>query len=115
MMIGLLVAAIIATTLLSYKLAGAREAAGVAQAEARQLRSTIEQQNKEIQKINRENDRRERIVMQAVTAQEKAQREARELNQQLQGSLADDECAQTPHPDAVADSLRFGATGTDPD
>lgn len=59
---------------------------------------------------------RDALVSQALQARQRAERKANETAERLRKALQTDECANTRHPDVVADSLRGqSASGQDED
>lgn len=69
---------------------------------------TIRQQSMEYTVLAAELKRRDDVINRAIRAREDAERYARETVEQLREALAQDECANTDHPDVVADSLQPG-------
>lgn len=91
-----------------------QEAAKLDQANA-QFAQTIREQAMDNSSLRAEIKRRDAVVASAVKARQLAESRARATQEQLQEALKDDECAQTAHPSAVADSLRRESGRSDQD
>lgn len=76
-----------------------------------QLKQSATEREAENTDLRAEIDRRDALVAQAVRDRQQANAEARQAQSRLQEALADDECAHTDHPGAVADSLRRDRSG----
>lgn len=112
-LLGIITASVLTVVFLGYLLRNAYEAAGVAQAEARQLRETIKGQQVELSYLRYQNTRQERAVMQAIVARDKAETLANKAQRNLRKDLADNECAQTKHPDSVSQWLHEQSSNPD--
>lgn len=74
--------------------------------ERQQLIESHRQQANDNQRLHEELAHRDVLVTRTVQAKQAAERNAREVTNQLRQALATDACAATRHPGAVADSLR---------
>ena len=110
-LLGVSVAAVAALLLMFWLLGQAREEAAIADQQAAQLRHSLEQQASEYEQLRARQRSREQAVEQALEARDRARQQAEAATQQMEEALADDDCANTDHPDAVARGLRFPGTG----
>lgn len=83
---------------------------GNAARENAQLSESLRQQSADYQSLSQELVRRDALVSQARDARQNAERGAREQISILRKALANDDCANRLHPDAITDSLRLRAT-----
>lgn len=112
---GVILASVVGLGLMWWQLQSAWGDAAQAESQAAQLRSDLESSEREITKLRAEQERREQAVTNALDARERAREEAETATQKLEKALENDQCANTRHPDAVTDSLRFGAGDADGD
>jgi len=71
-----------------------------------QLAQSAREQAEENALLNAELDRRDSVVTNSIKARQLAEKAAKTAQTKLNEALADDACANTDHPDAIADSLR---------
>lgn len=114
-LLGVVVASLLALGLMWWQLQGAWSDATRAESQAAQLRSDLESSEGQISELRKEQDRRDQAVTRALDAREQARSEAETASRKLEAALENDDCANTPHPDAVTDSLRIGASDADRD
>ena len=83
-----------------------KEQVGTLEQANAQLAQSAREQAVENAQLNAELDRRDDAVTRAIRARQAADKAAQTAQSNLQEALADDACAHTDHPDAIADSLR---------
>ena len=71
-----------------------------------QLEQSAREQAEENAQLNAELNRRDSVVTSSIKARQLAEKAAKTAQTKLNEALADDTCANTDHPDAIADSLR---------
>ena len=71
-----------------------------------QLEQSAREQAEENAQLNAELNRRDSVVTSSIKARQLAEKDAQTAQTKLYEALADDACANTDHPDAIADSLR---------
>ena len=114
-LLGVSAASIAAIAVLTWMMLSAQEDAAQAQAQNAQLRTTVNEQSKDHERLRVELDRRDEAVAAANEARREIREQSRNAISDLQKALKNDTCANRPHPDAVTDSLRIGAGGTNQD
>ena len=87
----------------------AHERAAVAESKNSQLRTTVSEQSEDHVQLRAELARRDRVVLLMREQQRKFRTQSRSAIDDLEKALENDKCANTQHPDAVTDGLRFGA------
>jgi len=112
---GVILASVIGMGLMWWQLQSAWGESAKLQTQTTQLRSELRQSEQEITDLRKEQKRRESAINRALDAREKARAEAETASRKLEAALETDDCANTPHPDAVIDSLRIGVGDTDSD
>jgi len=71
-----------------------------------QLAQSAREQAEENAQLNAELNRRDSVVTSSIKARQLAEKVAQTAQTKLYEALADDACANSDHPDAIADSLR---------
>ena len=85
---------------------GLYEDVGKLEQEKAQLAQSAREQAEENAQLNAELNRRDSVVTSSIKARQLAEKAAKTAQTKLNEALADDACANTDHPDAIADSLR---------
>lgn len=111
-LLGITLSGLGAIVVLTWLLFSARDDAAEAESQNRQLKQVVAQQSQDHSLLRSELDRRDRVVSEAIDARDKARAAADAATNELSEALADDECANTAHPDAVTRSLRQRAGDT---
>ena len=114
-LLGVSLSAVVAIGALTWLLLGALDDAATAEANNLELRQTVKEQSRDHERLRNELDRRERVINEAIEARQQARNRADSTSRKLEEALKDDQCANTPHPDAVADSLRWQPSGSGED
>lgn len=81
-----------------------------------ELKQSLKEQAAENAELTAEMARRDSVVASTIRTRQMADKALASAQRKLREALADNECAATPHPDSVADSLRgLGAGDRDKD
>ena len=106
-MIGLTLASAAGMGTLWWLYTSALEDASVAEAENSSLRETVKSQSEAQESLRNRMDERETAVFEAQKEKKELNNELQKKTDELKEALSNDSCANTEHPDAVTDSLRF--------